>query len=1809
MISLRQALAIFAVAMTTMQHALIQVQASGLQSGPSAGAMYAGGMYFDKGDDTVYMAGIHYNDDIKSDFDKVFAGNAPDIDKSSCFVASMRLEYDDSTSSYAFDGIGDWTSKVNDVNQESCVTLALHKPSQIVVIGTKETMTSTSPPLEGSISVFDRNDIGSKKLSETTLVDQDETMTQLVYPVALTSDSTSNDYIYLVVLASKDAKDNSATASGKYPDWLKVQRYGSAFDMHVSKIKLTQGSGGGFDGIATGDVTASKVWTTEFPLNRPEDRVFIGGIIHKKTSDNNGLVIVVGSTRGSGPGYGLSDGDDEDGFVTVIDPSTGDLLGVGAREGSIEDDIVTGVCDDPSDPDHFFIVGATEGNMGGQQADLSTVEVPTEMLSPFLRQVATDRDSNDDDNLWTMQWAVTKGLTSESAFGSAIGCVVDGDYVYVAGTVDDGASLVQGQTIRDSQGGDDVWIAKIDKKSQQVQWISQLGSDGDDRLARYGGIVIDNAGHPIIYGDTNGDIYRTRDSSEDDSIEDMFIMSLDKDNGTILDSSVDEFVGGISNRVIDDVFGGIPSSYPTYLTDDPTNLATTVADDTGYPTFNPTQGFKDPDSGDNNQDTNSDNTHSYNLIGLQIQGPAYAGGIVYDSQANSVLLTGATFMDATMGLNPTSLCFTGLVDLDSGNLKQRIPRGSSNLEEACNSITYDTNRNAAYAIGVSEANTQGLFEGAGYADRLGTSGGSEWVQGEDNAQSGGLILQMNENIQLLGGNRDVEYPVVYPVSVVTHPLDKDYLFVASIASKNTGVNGAFGADSSYPNFLDRDNRKYGSEFFLMIDRYQVTDVPNVSVGLVNDVPDTLKKSWFSDFSTDGGEDVLLSGMVMAGNGDVLVVVGSTRGEGGPFDSSGGTNDMDGFIFKIDPEDGNLVKHFDGSKSSTRLDSVNQKDDYILNVCNDRFDHDAIYVVGKSQGHIRDLSDADQPPEGSTHAYVAKVNLKTMRAEWLNHFIMSIPGDGVMHGEALACTVTPDSNGENIVYVGGTADNGASMDSNTGSLPAHGKDDIFVASMNGGTGNMNWIQQMGTSENDRLATGQGLDVDSFGNVIVYAETMGNFYRKYEGGSDAPDLVILTMNKKDGTYLTPRTDGQGVGSDEVVENSAQMMSVPRNGIPAIQTDDDDIPSYAGGMHYDRFTNAIYLTGASYTSDDENVSKSSHCLFGIATLPQLQWKQKETIGTMNAPEACSAISLANYEGRLEPIIVGSSEQSGLLDNLRTDRRSSQYGMVLDLQNNGGSFDFVGGTVVDEEKIQFPVQVLGDNDKVFLVSMASKSDEVQPDSDKADGRKYPNLTTGGIEKYGAQYEILVERHTINRESALPPGSTESTMTLDWRKPLETADQRSIFVSGMAIIDDGDALIIVGSTQGAEKGDDFDGIMAKVSTKNGSFASEGDEARSVAYFSSVSGANDWILNVCPDTDDDRFFYVTGATGGKMDDSIDKPDSDVTVHAVVSKIQTDTLNIIWTSQYEVAHASGTTAEEAASVALGCAMVPDQGHLYVAGDVENGAILEGATESAGGDDIFVAMLDTNTGEKIWTKQAGSSGDDRLARGGGIVVDVDGNAVVFGDTTGSFLRMRDPNSSQTSDLFLMTFNHDDGSHENSMSKQSATKKNTSVKANPAPKEWFGTNYSRDPKLVGMITGFIVSVLALVISCAVLYRRTKARHELAKQNSIFTYLQQFPVEDIDLRKSPPGGWHGTYLNKLAHGVNTRASLPETPYKDEHLDEEDQVLFESAKRLHSNVENSLFMDLDSRPKLGGYSDYNDADDNILKTRNKSESNAFSII
>jgi hypothetical protein len=288
------------------------------------------------------------------------------------------------------------------------------------------------------------------------------------------------------------------------------------------------------------------------------------------------------------------------------------------------------------------------------------------------------------------------------------------------------------------------------------------------------------------------------------------------------------------------------------------------------------------------------------------------------------------------------------------------------------------------------------------------------------------------------------------------------------------------------------------------------------------IPATLGSDWVSSYKPDSGDYFSLTGAALVGGGTALVAVGTIRGSGGPFLDGG--SDFDGWMIKIDPDTGSLSSN--GSRSSTRLDSVNFKNDFISNICEDRVGGDSFYVVGTSEGKIRDLPDDNQPPEGTTTAFIAKVRLEDLTTVWIKHFTMTSPDGGPMDGDAEACVVTNDASGKNIVYVAGTISDGAIMDGATGTSSSYGQDDIFVASLDGFNGDSNWVQQIGSAKDDALAQGQGLAVDNNGNVIVFANTYGDWYGKHSSNGLESDLVVFNLNKSDGGRIP-------VGNESVVQ----------------------------------------------------------------------------------------------------------------------------------------------------------------------------------------------------------------------------------------------------------------------------------------------------------------------------------------------------------------------------------------------------------------------------------------------------------------------------------------------------------------------------------------------------------------------------------------------------------------------------------------------------------------------------------------------------
>jgi hypothetical protein len=116
------------------------------------------------------------------------------------------------------------------------------------------------------------------------------------------------------------------------------------------------------------------------------------------------------------------------------------------------------------------------------------------------------------------------------------------------------------------------------------------------------------------------------------------------------------------------------------------------------------------------------------------------------------------------------------------------------------------------------------------------------------------------------------------------------------------------------------------------------------------------------------------------------------------------------------------------------------------------------------------------------------------------------------------------------------------------------------------------------------------------------------------------------------------------------------------------------------------------------------------------------------------------------------------------------------------------------------------------------------------------------------------------------------------------------------------------------------------------------------------------------------------------------------IEAFVAKIKTVDLDIEWSTQIGAVPVPGN--ESSSALALGCDVVRAAGYIYIAGNVDNGAVIgngDDPHQSFGSDDIFVPMLDTESVDNLWLKQVGSSGDDRVVHGGGVTSDKNGNAL--------------------------------------------------------------------------------------------------------------------------------------------------------------------------------------------------------------------------
>jgi len=265
------------------------------------------------------------------------------------------------------------------------------------------------------------------------------------------------------------------------------------------------------------------------------------------------------------------DSKDFDGFVTNIRfpqsrPSF--YRETNVRFNSIErnpplDDMIHGICKPPgSEKDGksltYYVVGSTYGTMedpvAGKNPTITTNILKGDLpdgnavphLSAWVAKVDT-RKKNERSIVWLTQlYATIDNKAFENGMAEAFGChVIDADKskIYVGGTVYNGGIM---DSNHKSNGGDDVWVAQLRTEDGSLRWIRQIGSAGKDHLAHTNGIDSDINGHAIIYGNTDGEMFRRKQkkNSGDGSGTDVFVTTLDYNTGASSQKTIAQQGGG-----------------------------------------------------------------------------------------------------------------------------------------------------------------------------------------------------------------------------------------------------------------------------------------------------------------------------------------------------------------------------------------------------------------------------------------------------------------------------------------------------------------------------------------------------------------------------------------------------------------------------------------------------------------------------------------------------------------------------------------------------------------------------------------------------------------------------------------------------------------------------------------------------------------------------------------------------------------------------------------------------------------------------------------------------------------------------------------------------------------------------------------------------------------------------------------------------------------------------------------------------------------------------------------------------------------
>jgi hypothetical protein len=223
-----------------------------------------------------------------------------------------------------------------------------------------------------------------------------------------------------------------------------------------------------------------------------------------------------------------------------------------------------------------------------------------------------------------------------------------------------------------------------------------------------------------------------------------------------------------------------------------------------------------------------------------------------------------------------------------------------------------------------------------------------------------------------------------------------------------------------------------------------------------------------------------------------------------------------------------------------------------------------------------------------------------------------------------------------------------------------------------------------------------------------------------------------------------------------------------------------------------------------------------------------------------------------------------------------------------------------------------------------------------------------------------------------------DSAGTLVWTKQLGTSSSDQAY---SVAIDSNNNVYITGSTAGSLDGPNAgedDAFLAK-------YDSTGDRV-----WTKQLGTSSYDGTFSVAIDSNNYVYITGYTGGSLEGS-----NAGSYDAFLAKYDSSTGDRVWTKQL------GTSSLDVAySVAI-----DSNNNVYITGATGGG--LDGL--NAGSADAFLAKYDS-TGDRVWTKQLGTSSYDEAF---GVAIDSNNNVYITGYTEGA---LDGPNAGSSDDPFF-------------------------------------------------------------------------------------------------------------------------------------------------------------------------------------------------